>query len=183
MALAQTASTELVIEAKDGFCWMPAYTKPRCEKVLEAYCRRHDIPCYLPLLRKAKRYQRRTVEAYLPMFRSYVFVQVSQDTRPLLLQSHKVVRLYAVERLREEQLIEELRGIRQLEAMQAEAELVVLPDLVPGQPIRVHAGPLAGLTGIVEYRRNRTRVVVNVELLGQAVAAELDVGEIEPEEF
>jgi transcription antitermination factor NusG len=161
---------------------MPAYTKPRCEKVVTEYCSRHGIPCYLPLLRKAKRYQRRTVESLLPMVRSYVFVQLSAMSKPLLLQSHKIIQLYPVDRLQEEQLVLELCGIRQMEAMQAEADLIVLPELSPGQPVKVNSGPLAGLTGIVERRRNRTRVTINVELLGQAVAAEVDVGEIEPDD-
>ena len=173
---------DIAIELRDNYCWLPAYTKPRCEKVVEEYCRRHGIPCYLPLLRRAKRYQRRTVETFVPMFRSYVFMQVSAQTRPLVLQSHKVLHFLSVDRPREEQLVEELRGIWQMEAMQAETELVVLPDLAPGQPVKLNSGPLAGLTGIVERRRSRTRVTINVELLGQAVATEVDVGEIELDE-
>ncbi|MBN2450715.1 MAG: hypothetical protein JXR77_10015 [Lentisphaeria bacterium] len=169
---------DVVISQVPDLLWVPAYTKPRCEKVVRDYCQRHDIPAYLPLIRRAERYQRRTVETYLPMFRSYVFVQVGAGTVPLLLQSHRVVHCLEVTPTQEETLVRELQDIRRLERLQTEAELVVLPELQPGQPIVVRNGPLKGMTGIVTRRRNRTRVTVNVELLGQAVSAELDIGEI-----
>ena len=164
-----------------GQLWLPAYTKPRCEKAVEEYCGRHGIPCYLPLLRRAKRYQRRTVETFLPMFRSYVFVHLSADSRPLLLQSHRIVHLIEVSAERERDLVRELTDIARLEQLQSATALEVLPELQPGQPIVIVDGPFKGMTGIVDRRRNPTRVTVNIELLGQAVVAEIDVGEIEME--
>jgi len=161
--------------------WVPVYTKPRCEKVVQDYCARHGVPCYLPLLRRAKRYQRRTVETFLPMFRSYVFAQVGDEMRPCIMQSHRIVRLVDVTPQQEPVLIRELNDILGLAQLQAQAELVVLPGLQPGQPVLITDGPLKGLTAIVAQRRNLTRVTVNVELLGQSVVAEMDVGEIEPE--
>lgn len=177
----QTAQP-LVIEHSEGSLWVPAYTKPRCEKVVHTYCDRHGIACYLPLMRRAERYQRRTVETFLPMFRSYVFVQINDQVRPLLLRSHKVLHFVGVTDEQEEVLIDELRDIQTMEAAQTDVELVVLPDLVPGQPVAITDGPFKGMRGIVERRRNRTRVTVNVDLLGQAVSAEIDIGEIAPDD-
>lgn len=161
--------------------WVPVYTKPRCEKVVEEYCQRYAIPCYLPLLRRAKRYQRRTVETFLPMFRSYLFAQLGDGSRAQLVQSHKIVHLVEVTPQQEVGLVRELNDILRLEHLQAEMELVVLPELQPGQPVVMTDGPFKGMTGIIERRRSLTRVTVNIELLGQAVTAEMDVGELEPE--
>ena len=168
----------VVIAAVPDMRWVPVYTKPRCEKVVDEYCQRHGIPSYLPLLRRAKRYQRRTVEVWLPMFRSYIFVQIDSATSSLLLQSHKVVHCIQVTEDMEQLLVRELVDIRRLELAQRETHLVVLPELQPGQAVLIVDGPFKGMTGIVERRRNQTRVTVNVELLGQAVLAEMDVGEI-----
>jgi transcriptional antiterminator RfaH len=164
-----------------GMVWVPVYTKPRCEKVAEDYCRRHGIHCYLPLVRRAKRYQRRTVETFLPMFRSYLFAQLGDEARALIVQSHKIVRLLDVMPGQEQGLLRELNDILRLEQLQTQTDLVVLPGLQPGQPIVVTDGPFKGMTAIVTRRRSLTRVTVNIELLGQSVTAEMDVGEIEPE--
>jgi transcription antitermination factor NusG len=161
--------------------WVPVYTKPRCEKVAADYCRRHAIPCYLPLVRRAKRYQRRTVETFLPMFRSYLFAQLGAESRVQIVQSHKIVRVVDVTADQEAGLVRELNDILRLEQLQVEADLVVLPELQPGTPVVVTVGPFKGMTAIVARRRSLTRVTVNIELLGQAVTAEIDVGEIEPE--
>lgn len=162
-----------------GAFWYPVYTKPRCEKVVEEYCQVHSIPCYLPLLRRAKRYQRRTVETFLPMFRGYVFAQLDDALRSVFLQSHKVVHILPITESQEELLISELLDIQQLVCLQAITDLVVLPELMPGSPVVVSGGPLKGMHGVVERRKSRTRITVNVEMLGQSVTAELDVGELE----
>jgi len=164
-----------------GLTWVPVYTRPRCEKVVEDYCHRYGIPCYLPLLRRAKRYQRRTVETFLPMFRSYLFAQLGTASRGQLVQSHKIIHVIEVTALQEVGLVRELNDVLRLERLQTATELMVLPELQPGQPVLISEGPFRGMTGIVQRRRSETRVTVNIELLGQAVTAEMDVGEIEPE--
>ena len=46
--------------------WAAVHTRPRCEKVVARYCTANGIEHYLPLRRRAERYQRRTVETALP---------------------------------------------------------------------------------------------------------------------
>ncbi|OGV82145.1 MAG: hypothetical protein A3K18_08415 [Lentisphaerae bacterium RIFOXYA12_64_32] len=168
----------LEIRKLPGVCWTAAYTKPRCEKVVSEYCVRHDMLCYLPLRRRAQRYQRRTVETFLPLFPGYVFVQVPDTSKAVLLQSHKVVSVLPIDGVQQENLIRELNELQHLEQLQLTEELVVQPELVPGRPVLIVAGPLRGLTGIVERRRQKARVSINVEILGQSVSTELDLGEV-----
>jgi len=170
---------QTVIEPRPEERWRPVYTKPRCEKVVHDYCQRHGILCYLPLLRRAKRYQRRTVESFLPMFPGYVFAQLGELSKEIFLQSHKIVHILPVTGVQEEVLIRELRDLQGLENIQTETELVVLPDLTPGSSVVIVDGPFKGMNGIIDSRRNRTRITVNVEMLGQSVVAEMDIGEIE----
>jgi len=162
-----------------GSRWTAVHTRPRCEKTLAAYCCRHGIACYLPLRRRAKRYQRRTVETFLPMFPGYLFACVNAALATVLLQSNRVASILPVDDARETRLIAELGEIQALEAAELEAELMVQPELVAGRPVCITAGPLRGVTGIVQRRRQKLRVTVNVEMLGQSVAVELDLGEIQ----
>ena len=167
------------IETSPGLLWTAVYTRPRTEKVVADYCARHDIQSYLPLRRRAERYQRRTVETFLPMFPGYVFVQLGDASKVVLLQSHKIVHVLQVTVAKEPTLITELRDLQLLEQAGLQGELMVHPELAPGTPVLICAGPLKGLTGVVERRQQKLRVTVNVELLGQSVSVDLDVGEVE----
>lgn len=158
--------------------WTPVHTRPRCEKVVGQFCERFGLTYYLPLRRQVKRYQRRNVEHFLPMFGGYIFVQLEQQTRMRLMESHRVVNFLDSSGARELQLLDDLREVQRLELASMDAELVVQPELVPGTPVLIAAGPLAGLTGIVQRRQAKTRVSVNVDMLGQSVSVDLDVGEV-----
>ncbi len=167
------------LERGEGARWTPAYCKARTEKVVAEYCARHGIPCYLPLLRQKRRYQRRTVEVFLPMFRGYVFARLGQENRALFLECHRIVHLVEVDDAQEGVLVAELRELQRLEQLQDAVELEVMPEIRPGTPVTVADGPLRGTSGIVEVRKGKTRVVVNIELLGRSVVAEMDLGELE----
>ena len=167
-----------IVQSPD-LSWTAVRTKPRCEKVVANFCDKRDIVCYLPLRRQAKRYQRRTVESFLPMFPGYVFAQLHEQGRNTILQSHKIVTILPIDDVQECLLIEQLREIQLLEQASQEAQLVIQPKLVPGKPIFIKTGPFQGLTGIVQRRKQKARVTVNLEFLGQSVSAELDIGEVE----
>lgn len=169
-------------EKREGAYWTAAHTKPRCEKKVAQQCKNLSIEHYLPLRKRVKRYQRRTVTTYLPMFPGYVFVQVPEGEELRLRRIERIVQLLPVDPVCEQRLIEDLNNVKQLEEAELEQEIVVQPELVPGQPVKITSGPLQGGTGLVERRGGTTRVTINVELLGQSVTAELDVGEVEVEE-
>lgn len=169
------------IEACPGGRWTALRTRPRCEKLVATFCERQDILHYLPLRRRAARYQRRLVQTLLPLFPGYLFVRLPAGGRSVLSDSAKTVAILRVDEAQERQLIEELCSLQQLEQAAALTELRVHPKLEPGRTVRIAAGPLRGLTGIVHRGSGTTRVVVNVDLLGQAVSADLDLEWVEPD--
>lgn len=173
---------ELELAECPGFVWTVAHVKSRCEKQVAEFAERHGIMHYLPLLRKVKRFQRRNVETRVPMFNGYVFVRLGAGDRERLAECHRVVRFFQMTPEREARLLEDLRGVRQLELTSAVSEVVVSPELAPGRLVVVRSGPFRGVRGVVVRRRDSIRVTVNVEMLGQSVSAEVDVGELEPEE-
>ena len=175
MAVDETAD----IRSIAGLSWTAARTRARCEKVVNEYCKRFGISSYLPLRRRAKRYQRRTVETFLPMFPGYVFVQINATNTPTLLQSHKVVTTLSIDSACEATLVAELREIQRLEQAELESDLIVHPGLAVGNSVLIVSGPLAGMHGVVERRQQMMRVTLNVEMLGQSVSVGLDVGEVD----
>ncbi len=160
--------------------WTAVRTKPRCEKRLARFAEVRNIPFYLPLLRRRKRYQRRRVETLIPMFPGYVFVQIQRSEANVLFESNRIAHILPVQSEAEESsLIRELNDVRVIELAELEKELVVNPDIVPGKPVLISEGPLQGCHGIVEKRDDRARVTVNLELLGNSVTAIMDLREVE----
>jgi len=81
---------------QDGACWYVLHTRPRCEKKIAAYCATLPLPYYLPLRMERKKYQRRQVEVWKPLFPGYVFVRFRAEQKVTLLQSGQVARVLEV---------------------------------------------------------------------------------------
>ena len=73
--------------------------------------------------------------------------------------------------------MEELANIHRATAIGV--DLVLYPMLKRGQYVRIVRGPLSGVTGRVSKRKESFRIVLNVTILNTAVAAELDMGDVE----
>ena len=171
---------EYIQKNQDRGQWTAVRTKPRCEKQLSRFAEVKNIPFYLPLLRRRKRYQRRQVETLIPMFPGYVFVQIQRNNTDILFESNRVAHILPVQSETEEnRLIRELNDVRVIELAELEKELIVNPDIIPGRPVLISEGPLRGCHGIVEKRDDRARVTVNLELLGNSVTAIMDLREVE----
>jgi transcriptional antiterminator NusG len=56
-------------------------------------------------------------------------------------------------------------------------QLEPCPYLTAGQRVRVQAGPLAGLTGILLRRKRGARLVVTLDLIQRSVAVAVEVNE------
>jgi len=159
--------------------WTAIHTRPRCEKKVAEFAAGRGIINYLPLVKRRKRYQRRNVETFVPMFTGYVFARLAEDEREYLYQFQKVAYILPVRSAaEEEELVAQLCNVRTIELADLEKDVIVNPELVPGKQVVIAEGPLKGCRGVVERRGNRARVTVNLELLGSSVSTELNLEEI-----
>lgn len=167
---------------ENGKLWTPIRTKPRREKKLAEYCAANNITYYLPLRRSVKRYERKTVEFWVPMFSGYIFCQINTEIYALLVKSKAVFFKVEINEILEKRFIEDLTNIALIEKHSQQEELEIKPELKVGETVIITAGPLKGLTGIVEKRNKAILITVNVELLGQSVSVEVDIGDLEKED-
>jgi transcription antitermination factor NusG len=49
-----------------------------------------------------------------------------------------------------------------------------------GTRVRITAGPMQGLQGILLRKRGKPRVVISVDLIMRSVAIDIDAAEVEP---
>jgi len=157
-------------EAVEGAGWCVLHTRPRAEKSLVRRLLGRQIPFYLPLYPRQRRFGGRARTAYLPLFPGYVFLHGDDDARRTALETNLIVRTLPV--IDQVQLLEDLRRVHCL--VDHGTSVAPLDHLVPGTRVEISCGPLAGIEGTVIRRGNRLRFFVEVRLLQQAVEAEIE---------
>jgi transcription antitermination factor NusG len=137
-----------------------------------------QIEHFLPLYRALRRWKdgsKVTVE--LPLFPSYLFVRITQHDRVRILELPGALSIAGAGREPTpvpDDEIETLRRWVDLSRVEPHSYLVV------GERVRINAGPLAGMEGVLIRKKNSFRVVLTLSLIMQSVAVELDADDLEP---
>jgi transcriptional antiterminator RfaH len=156
--------------------WWVAHTKSRAEKVLAHMLCRWDIPYFLPLSERTTVRKGRHFKSLMPLFSGYLFFCGDREKRYAALASNKVANVIEVGD--QARLVSELTQIHR--ALLSGAPIDPHPGLKKGSRCRVVAGSLMGLEGIVISRKNGLRLLLEVHILGQAAAVEIDADMLEP---
>jgi len=113
---------DVEIKKIPGLTWTPVRTKSRQEKKLAQYCELQSVITYLPLKKRMKRYQRRMVETFIPMFPGYVFCALDEEGYNAILPSGTIVYRINMTPALEERLIEDLIALRDMSPFAGTAE-------------------------------------------------------------
>jgi transcription antitermination factor NusG len=155
--------------------WWVAHTKSRNEKALAHDLIGKEINYFLPMSWKVHRRRGRTIRSLLPLFSGYLFFCGQEDQRIEVLRTNRAANLIEVKD--QEKLLGELLQIER--ALRAGAPLVPHKYVKAGQHCRVIAGPLADLEGIIVKTKTAMRLVLRIDILGQATSVEIDADTIE----
>ena len=115
-------------------------------------------------------YQRRRVTVEKPLFPGYFFAAFDADGRRNLLQTNHIVRILKPHSRRV--FLHQLAQIRR--ALRADPTLTTEIAFSTGKRVRITGGPFMGIEGVVHTLKGRTKICLNVEMIGQAVAVEVD---------
>lgn len=158
--------------------WYVLHVKPRCEKKMAEYCVLHGLTHNLPLREETKIYQRRKVTVHKPVFPGYVFLAFSAAQKATVLKSNLTVHILTI--VDQEKFIHELGQICQ--ALAVDPTLDACAAFQVGKHVTIKAGPFQGLEGVVQLVRGKTKVVLNVDMIGRALAVEVSMDMLEPAE-
>ncbi len=146
------------------------YCRPRCEKRVAEYCDSKGYIRYLPLVNKTHRYGKRVRAYSSPVFAGYVFVYSDISSLAHLRQHQRVANVLDV---RDQMtLVTQLEHIKT--ALDLDQAFELMPHLSVGMKAIVQAGPLKGIEGFVVQLKNKTRIVLNIDLIQRAMAIEID---------
>jgi transcription antitermination factor NusG len=155
--------------------WYAAYTFPRHEKAVADQLKMKAIEAYLPVYEKLSRWKDRTCRLQLPLFPGYVFVHMALSHRVRVLEVPGVVRMVGFNghpAPLPEGEIESLRTYLSHRKAEPYTYLSV------GKRVRIHAGPLEGLEGVILRRKGKMRVVVSIDSIQRSIALELEAADV-----
>ncbi len=150
--------------------WWVAHTKSRNEKALAWQMHNKSVSYFLPMHWKVSRKRGRTFRSLLPLFPGYVFFCGDENDRLEVLKTNRVANIIVVND--QQELVSDLRPIERL--IRQGADLRPHKYIKTGQKCRVIAGALMGSEGIVSRSSGRTRLVLQVDMLGQATSVEIE---------
>jgi transcription antitermination factor NusG len=173
---ATEARTNLAVETFDPR-WYAAYTSANHEKRVAVQLGVRSVEHFVPLYESVRRWKDRKVRIQLPLFPGYVFVRLTLRDRLRVLQVPGVARLVGFNGLPCALPDSEIEALKAGLATGVRAE--PHPFLTAGRRVRVKAGPLEGLEGIVVRRKNRLRLVISLDLIHRAAAVEVEASDLE----
>lgn len=160
--------------------WYALHTRARHEKKVATQLRERGIISFAPTVRKLQQWSDRRQEVELPLFSSYVFVQVA-DWRDVYLPVLCLTSVLHWVRLNREQPSvlpdAEIDALRTITANRL--PLFKHPYLRIGQRVRLRSGCLDGVQGVLVERKGSATLVVSIHLLQQSVAVSVDGYEVE----
>lgn len=158
--------------------WYAIYTSANHEKSVAEQLRLRTVEHFLPLYESLRRWKDRSVKLKLPLFPGYVFVRLVLRDKLSVVQIPGVARLVGFDGTPAALPDEEIEALRTSFVTGVRVE--PHPFLTVGRRVRVKAGPLAGMEGVLVQRKGKFRVVISIELIQRSVAVQLDEPDLEP---
>ncbi|MBL7760705.1 MAG: UpxY family transcription antiterminator [Sediminibacterium sp.] len=168
------------MENKPEKKWYALYTKPRWEKKIDAALIRKGIESWCPLQKVERQWSDRKKVIEDPLFKSYVFVRISETERRHVLMTDGVLNF--VHYLGKPAVIkeDEVNNIKMYLA-EKDARITIISDegFREGEKIRVNFGVFMDKEGTV-MRGNRKKVYVQLQSLGQVMVVEFPAEYLSP---
>jgi transcription antitermination factor NusG len=156
--------------------WWVGHTKARFEKAFAADLLARRVAYFLPMLERVRVSGGRRRHGMAPLFPSYVFFSGDAEARYRAMATGRLCQVLRV--ADQARLVSELTALHQ--ALAGRAPLDPYPHAAVGRRCRVTAGPFRGLEGLVIRHDGRTRIVLQVAMLGRGAAMEIHPDMLEP---
>ena len=153
--------------------WLAIYTRPRWEKKVNQLLKEKGLESYCPLNKVRRKWSDRVKIVEEPLFKSYVFVKVSDDDRTAVRMTSGAINFVywqgkpAV--IKEKEILAIKRFLDEYENVEARSSA----DLKVNQRVRITNGSLMDQEGkVIDLRRKTARV--SIDSLGYTLVAYID---------
>lgn len=158
--------------------WYAAYTCAKHEKRVAQQLDERRIESFLPTYKSVRRWKDRKKVLELPLFPSYIFVQIDAHNKLELLRLPGVIGLVTFQGKPAVVATAEIENLRH--GLSDRRVVQPHPYLKEGRRVRVRCGAMAGVEGVLVRKRDGARVVLSVSLLQRSVSVDIDEADVEP---
>jgi transcription antitermination factor NusG len=157
--------------------WYALYTRHQHEKMVDQVLTNKGFNTFLPLYATTHHWKDRTKSLTLPLFPCYVFLKGGIERRLQILTTPGIYGLVSNAGQPAAIPATEIEAIRRV--VESGTRVEAHPFLKCGNRVRVKCGPLTGIEGILVRKKNVSRLVLSVEILGTAAAIEVAAFQVE----
>src|SRR6202171_5721165 len=157
--------------------WYAIYTRHQDEKMVAQILTSKGFNTFLPIYAASHNWKDRIKALSLPLFPCYVFLKGGLERR---LQIVTTPGMYGIVSSGGQPAAIpdiEIEAIRRV--VESGVPVEAHPYLKCGNRVRIKCGPLAGIQGILVRKKNISRLVLSVEILGTAAAIEIAAFQVE----
>lgn len=158
--------------------WYAIWTRSRHEQVVREQLERKQIEAFLPTITRWSRWKDRKKRVDWPLFPGYCFARFDSSQRLSVLKCSGVVSVVSFDGILAPIPDREIAAIRQL----VESDLLYdpCPLIHEGTMVEVVHGPLKEVVGRLVRKGAHARLVLSVDLIGQAVSVDVDAADVRP---
>ena len=156
--------------------WYAIWTRSRHEQVVREQLQRKGLEAFLPTITKWSRWKDRKKQIDWPLFPGYCFARFSGADRLPVLKCTGVVNIVSFDGDIAPIPAHEIDGIRRL--VESDLQFDPCPLIREGMMVEVTHGPLKGVVGRLVRKGSHARLVLSVDLIGQAVSVEVDASDV-----
>ena len=158
--------------------WYALWTRSRHEQVVREQLEQKHVEAFLPTVTRWSRWKDRKKKIDWPLFPGYCFARFNARERLPILKCTGVVSIISFEGEPAPIPEHEIDSIRTL--IDSELAYDPCPMIREGMMVEVVHGPLKGVIGRLIRKGAHARLVLSVDLIGQAVSVEVDAADVRP---
>ena len=155
-------------DIKDNKKWFAIYVKSRSEKKVFKLLEDIGIESFLPLITRVKQWSDRKKKVEEPLFRSYLFVNITQKDYYNVLNVPGVVKFITFNKqavaVPDNQIIAIKEYINDIDLQDINYD-----DFKEGELVRVKTGQMKGLIGRFVKINGKHRVIVDIEAAARVI--------------
>lgn len=164
-------------ESSPATRWYAIWTRSRHEALVRDQLQQRQLEAFLPTITRWSRWKDRKKKIDWPLFPGYCFARFDPADALQVLKCNGVVSIVSFDGKPAPVEERELESIRLL--VGSELQYDPCPLLPEGALVEVVSGPLRGVVGrLLRKDGPRARLVLSVDLIGQAVSVEVDAADV-----
>jgi len=156
--------------------WFAIWTRSRHEHVVREQLESKEVETFLPTITRWSRWKDRRKKIAWPLFPGYCFARFDPANRLRILRCTGVVNIVSFNGEPAPIAPVQIESLRRL--VDVDLRYDPCPLIREGMMVEVVYGPLRGVVGRLVRKGAHARLVLSVDLIGQAVSVEVDAADV-----